>query len=47
VTGTIRPPERAAEERRPELPPVTLTDLLDRSGARAIVEHASTSDRSS
>jgi hypothetical protein len=47
VTGTIRPPERAADERRPELPPVTLTDLLDRSGARAIVEHASTSDRPS
>jgi hypothetical protein len=43
VTGTVRPPERTAEERRPELPPVTLPDLLDGSGARAIVEHATAS----
>lgn len=46
VSGTVRPPARAADERRPELPPVTLTDLLDRTSARAIVEDAKVGPRS-
>ncbi|HEX5729592.1 hypothetical protein, partial [Microbacterium sp.] len=43
VTGVVRAPERVAEERRRELPPVTLTDLLDRTGSRAFVEQAEVS----
>jgi hypothetical protein len=43
VTGVVRAPERAADERYPEPPPVTLTDLLDRSRARAFIERAEVS----
>jgi len=40
VTGVIRAPAREADERRPEPPPVTLTDLLGRTGSRAFVDEA-------
>jgi hypothetical protein len=40
VTGVVRAPGREADERRPEPAPVTLTDLLERTGSRAYLERA-------
>jgi hypothetical protein len=40
VTGVIRAPAREADERRPEPPPVTLTDLLSRTRSRAFIDEA-------
>lgn len=38
VRGTVQAPEPAADERRPERPPLTRTDLLGHAEARAVVE---------